>query len=316
METIQKFAEDLKARLSESLPECNIDIHDVEKNNSTIYTGLLIREKDNNIAPIIYLNDMFKLYMDGVPESHLIEKIMDIYMECRTDSIPEAECIRDFDAVKDRIFTKLINKDRNIEYLNGKPYRKFQDLALVYHIKVRQNDEINGSIAITNEFIKEWGVNEEQLYSIAMENASKSDKGYICPLEDIIRQIKPDIEIPLSDYSSFQMVFEDTFSMKYCDDKDELLLYIITNSSKYNGASVITYPHVLETIASVLGDFYILPSSTHEILVIEARKEFDKDYLLKTVRDINSTQIAPEEFLSDNIYRYYADEKFLVTVSE
>ena len=34
----------------------------------------------------------------------------------------------------------------------------------------------------------------------------------------------------------------------------------------------------------------------------------DVDYLIDMVRAVNSTEVAPDEILSDNVYKYIADE--------
>ena len=49
--------------------------------------------------------------------------------------------------------------------------------------------------------------------------------------------------------------------------------YVVTNAMGINGAAVILYQNVLEKIADRLkGDYYILPSSIHEVLAIQCSK--------------------------------------------
>lgn len=87
------------------------------------------------------------------------------------------------------------------------------------------------------------------------------------------------------------------------DDAD--IYFLSTKSMKY-GAKAILYPNVVEKIADKFhGDFYILPSSIHELLIYEGGKGANNEYLVNMVREINSTQVAPEEQLSDNVYHYH-----------
>ena len=51
-------------------------------------------------------------------------------------------------------------------------------------------------------------------------------------------------------------------------------------------------------------DFYILPSSIHETLLIPVADNMELDYLTSMVREVNATQVTPEEQLSDNVYIY------------
>ena len=51
-------------------------------------------------------------------------------------------------------------------------------------------------------------------------------------------------------------------------------------------------------------DYLILPSSIHECLAIKAMEDADMEGLRAMVTDINATQVASDEVLSDNVYRY------------
>ena len=53
---------------------------------------------------------------------------------------------------------------------------------------------------------------------------------------------------------------------------------------------------------------YILPSSIHELIIIpDDGRTNDKDYMKQMVRDINRSELKPEEVLSDNVF--YFDDK-------
>jgi hypothetical protein len=53
------------------------------------------------------------------------------------------------------------------------------------------------------------------------------------------------------------------------------------------------------------GDFMILPSSIHEILLLPVRDEKEEiEELAATVREVNDTKVAPDEILSFHVYRY------------
>lgn len=69
------------------------------------------------------------------------------------------------------------------------------------------------------------------------------------------------------------------------------------------------YDGVMEEIAKKTGgDFYILPSSIHETLFLPVMPQSDENMLLNTVREVNESCLSQEDFLSDNVYHYHADE--------
>ena len=57
------------------------------------------------------------------------------------------------------------------------------------------------------------------------------------------------------------------------------------------------------------GDFYILPSSIHEVLLVKDDGKFGIDYLEDMVKEVNATQVAPEDLLTDSVYHYDAKGK-------
>lgn len=59
--------------------------------------------------------------------------------------------------------------------------------------------------------------------------------------------------------------------------------------------------------------FYILPSSVHEVLLIPADNQISMSTLSSMVRDVNSSQLAREEILSDHVY-YYSLETDQITM--
>ena len=55
---------------------------------------------------------------------------------------------------------------------------------------------------------------------------------------------------------------------------------------------------------SVKGDFFILPSSTHEVLILPDDCGMTYQELKAMVMEINSTQVSPEDRLADEVYHY------------
>lgn len=52
------------------------------------------------------------------------------------------------------------------------------------------------------------------------------------------------------------------------------------------------------------GNFFILPSSIHETIVVPDNGEFDYRVLQDMVQTINASEVSPEERLSDHVYHY------------
>ena len=92
----------------------------------------------------------------------------------------------------------------------------------------------------------------------------------------------------------------------------EPVMMVATTEDSRMGASVIQYPGFLEQAAEVMGgDFFILPSSIHEVLLVPDDGKADFRDLETMVQTINESQVAPAERLSDHVYHYdQADRVF------
>ena len=100
-------------------------------------------------------------------------------------------------------------------------------------------------------------------------------------------------------------------------EEDDSPLYILTNEQKCFGAVCIGYPDMTEKIASEIGgDYYIIPSSIHECLILGAEDCYRPETLNRMVRDINRSQLEPSEILSDHVYYYDAERRVVEAAVE
>ena len=95
-----------------------------------------------------------------------------------------------------------------------------------------------------------------------------------------------------------------------CDEdieKNDPQIYILTNSYRTNGATALLYEKLLSQIAdSFEKDLLILPSSIHEVLIlpIDSISKSTLDHYGTFIREINETQLADDEVLSDHAYYF------------
>lgn len=88
------------------------------------------------------------------------------------------------------------------------------------------------------------------------------------------------------------------------EEPDGPQMYVLTNARKLHGANIMLYKEYLEIAAEKMnGDFYILPSSIHELLAVPvSTAEIEK--LRQMVKEVNDNEVAPEEILGYEVYRY------------
>ena len=97
-----------------------------------------------------------------------------------------------------------------------------------------------------------------------------------------------------------------------CMSTDEEQMYVLSNTMKMNGASALLDKKIMEEIVKTVGEFYILPSSIHEVLIVPVKSGMDIETLENMVCEVNATQVQLEERLSDHVYAYnFEDGLFL-----
>lgn len=56
------------------------------------------------------------------------------------------------------------------------------------------------------------------------------------------------------------------------------------------------------------GDYFIIPSSIHEVLLVKDTGEMNARDLAAMIREVNATEVAPEDVLTDHAYHYDSKE--------
>ena len=165
------------------------------------------------------------------------------------------------------------------------PHREFHDLAVVYYCKMEHELLGKGSIMVDNEHLKIWGVTEDEIDRLARENTVRLLPYQIYNMETLLKE---------------------TFGIDAKGEmSQELPMYVLTNTEKYLGAVNIIYDSILDAVAKQLeDDYFVLPSSIHECIIIPALKDIRETELHRMVRDINRECVADEEVLGDTVYRY------------
>ncbi len=201
-------------------------------------------------------------------------------------------------STKDKLFIRVSSAEKNEEMLQNVPHQMREDLAITYHLAISIDDIGVGSTTITNDILKRYGISEEQLHADAMENSPNVRPVQVMIMGSMIEQLMGMGSETIMRDEPVQNITE--IISKGMGMERETPMFIITNPQTVDGAGVIFYPEVMEQIGEGFqGDFFILPSSTHETLVIPDNGTFDYRVLEDMVQTINENEVAPEERLSD-----------------
>lgn len=256
--------------------------HAVLKNNGTIRQGIIFREKDINISPTIYLEEYYQRMLEGDTLEDIAKDIVRIYGNVRFREPLDTDFVRDYSQVKSRIVYRLINRASNEKLLEEVPYVEYLDLAIVYYLIFEVTEYGMASMMIRHSHIEQWKIATSELHQTACDNTHR-----IFPYE----------------FMSMNAAIESLTGMDVSEEEE--VLYILSNHLKSYGAAALLYPGRLEGIGIYMEDnYYVLPSSVHEVILIAEKDAPERERLGVTVREINETQLEEEDILSDHIYYY------------
>ena len=292
----EKIVEDLKDELYGRGEEVTISINDVKKLNES-YEAITVTPEGSNIGVNVDLKRIYGALDNGTPYAEVVEKTADLIQRGFSERPDiDVNAFSDYSFMKKTLVMEVVSAETNKEMLETVPHQNIEDMAVVYRFALNSSNEGMASILVTNQLLKSMGVTPEQLHADAMENAP-----LIKPLE-----IKGMSEVMAEMIGAEQAALMGLGPVAPEDEK----IFVATVPDKVHGASVLAYQNFMDQAAERAGgDFFILPSSIHEVLIVPDNGEMKLQELEAMVRDVNATQVAPMDKLTDSVYHYDAQEK-------
>lgn len=177
--------------------------------------------------------------------------------------------------------SRICDTQENQDRLANLVHTEHSDFSATYHVNLQETKEGIASMAVTPTVLETWGITVEQLHQDAL-------------VSDMNRH-------PL--FCDMQNMME---SMLFGREPENLLddgsgqsgmgMYCLTNGDKMNGAGLILQGDLMQQIGEIVGgDFYILPSSCHEVLVIPESMGMDVKELSAMVYSRSTRQKYPQK---------------------
>lgn len=324
----EKFVEKVKDGAQAYLGDgVSLSVSTVLKNNGVNLTGIIFVNGDCGIASTIYLDGFYEEYKNGKTMGEIVRRLCTIYEENKPEQDLNMDFFQDYETVKPRLSCRLINYEKNRKLLGAHPCRRFLDLAIVYCCILMSDNMGCACILISDLHARYWDVDEETLYRDAMENMPRILPDEFSDMDDFMHEvIRKTIQekLELTEEENLRQEEEecravldglsDFLASLPLEKEPERKMYILTNKQHFYGASAILYPGILEKYAGKLKhDFYILPSSVHEVILLTDTGVEDREHLYSMVREVNEQNVPEEELLSDNVY-YFSQKSGEITI--
>lgn len=281
--TYEQFVQTVEHKVKEGIGEgvC-VSIHTAQKYNGVNRKGILFSEEKSNVSPAIYLEEYYHRFCEGDSFDAIVREILKLHRGMRFRTPWDPETIKGYKAVRERIVYRLINKEQNRGLLKEMPYVPWLDLAIVFYVLLEADAYGMAAMPITSEHLSIWRATEKEIYEEAHRNTKMLLPASFQTMDEVIEQLTGEEQ------------------KKGADS-----VYVLSNRLRSFGASEILYPGFLEEIGRRLkDDYFVLPSSVHEVIVVPRSGSCGKELLDMMVAEINKTQVMQEEALSDRAYYY------------
>ena len=286
----QEFAEDIKEKLYErGYDDVRISFNNVEKTNQN-YEAMSVVPEGSNVGVNFNIENAFANYEHTDDYAGVLASATMVIAD-GLDRAPaiDVSALMDYENMKEKLSVEVISAEANADLLANVPHDRMEDLAVVYRFVMESSEDGRASILVTNNLMDRMGVSHEQLRSDALENSPEIRPVVIMGMNEVMKE----------------MMGPEVYEMFGIPDDAEETMYVATVPDKNSGAGVIAYQDFMDQAAErVGGDFFVLPSSINEILLVPDNGDMTADALRDMVKDVNAKEVSPEERLSDNVYHY------------
>ena len=191
-----------------------------------------------------------------------------------------------YEQAKEMLFPELIPQKGNEAILAEHPHDKVEDLAVVYRLDLHSGDGTMMSARVNQAILDAFGVTADQMKQDALENAPKTHPATFRSMEEVLSAMMGGMPVPEP-------------------MEGQPRLYVASTETMNRGAGVLAYPDFLQEASEKIGgNFFILPSSIHELLFLKDTGDVTRQELASMVKSVNASEVSPQEQLPDHVYHY------------
>ena len=299
---IKEFSYYVEEHIREYLPEevresAAVSVHTKRKTNDALCYGLMIRYGDEKVSPLLYLEDAWQLHEKGANMETLLRNLAEIYAEQPVAF--QVDLPLKYEEIKDKVVYHVLNKEANQLGLKERIYTDIgQGFVKVYAIHHKLDGcRAEGSIPISHEIMRQYGYDMQEIRRDAERNTPQIFPATFGPFAPLAQALS----------GKGQDEFEN-------ENPDEKGGYILSNTVGHRGAGALFYPGMQKKIAEHFGkNYYVLPSSIHELLILPEGAGKTAEELEQMVRGVNRESVSKEDFLSNKVLFYDREKEQLRT---
>lgn len=242
-----------------------------------VYDGIFLSNEDKlSVSPIFRLDFLYEKYVKGSNENHLLKDFIQKYFDYMKEESQFTQDIKDvfqdWKAVKAHLGFTLENKENYLQKSNVGLYTELFDMVKVYKLFFDNGDTI-GTAQLNQSLLDMWNISLQELDRIATENMKKMFPAKMAPLDTIL------------------------------SSESSLPVLVLTAGDAFSAAAGLYEDQLEKYREKVQEDFYLLPSSKYEFLVIP-KSVMNEEEAFEMLQHGNEHAVEKEDLLSRNLYAF------------
>lgn len=299
--TYEEFLSEFVREMESKLADYGMEVSIVNKmrNNGIIEKCIKVDIPGCNMSPSIGTLSLYEHYREF---DDLVEMVQGLSEKIITDKNRQIDTmsVLSKENILNSTYLMVVNAKSNQKLLSETPHYFIAEgeLAVIPRLNISITDK-SGFIILKNDLLPKLQMTGDEILRVGKNNMVEQN---LFEINSLLSETMQAMEENGEDIS-------DDFSEFFVENTPKT--FVITNKDKKLGACCLACPEVIETAINKLGiDCYILPSSIHEVILIEkGGGSEDLEYLRDMVNQVNRQSVPAAEILSDKVFQYNAKTK-------
>lgn len=291
-EFVYEFVAELQLKLSPY--DMQVSIVNKMRNNGILEKSIKVDIPGTNVSPSISTLPLYEHCCDCDDMPAVVRSLAEKIITERDRQI-DTMSVLSKDNILNSTYLMVVNTASNKALLADTPHFLIAEgeLAAIPRLSINVGGK-KGSIIIKNGMLPVLQMTGDEILQVAKINTSGQNLFEINSLLSETMQAMTDNGEDIAD--DFSEFFTEITPKAF----------VVNNKDKKLGACCLVCPEVIGTAIEKMGfDCYILPSSIHEVILVEKKGNADEiEELRDMVKQVNRQSIPAAEILSDKVFVY------------
>lgn len=291
-EFLNEFVNLMKANLSQYGME--VSIVNKMRNNGILEKCICVDIPGCNMSPSIGTLSIYEHYREFDDLDKIVSALSKKIIEDKNRQI-DTMSVLSKENILNSTYLMVINAKSNQKLLSETPHYFIAEgeLAVIPRLNISITDK-SGFIILKNDLLPKLQMTGDEILQVAKINTSEQN---LFEINSLLAETMRLMDEKGEDIS-------DDFSEFFVENTPKT--FVITTKDKKLGACCLACPEVIGTAIDKMGfDCYILPSSIHEVILVEKKGNANEiEELRDMVNQVNRQSVPANEILSDQVFQY------------